>query len=150
MKGRKNIDCWKLEIYFIYKFEWGSWRWKNLMQYFIVSLVFTNDFRRTHFEWEILLHISQRAGDFLFLCSIVCSAKALVLSTNTVFTERENANSVIQAGRSFSAYIWGMWRPCLEFERTLFSFCKKNKQTKKPLLFKTHMLTNDSNFHYML
>lgn len=36
---------------------------------------------------------------------IVCSAKTLVLNTNTVFPERENANSVIQALSQGEAFL---------------------------------------------
>jgi len=51
MKSSKNIELWKWGIYFIHKFEWDKWRWKNMVQYFIYSsCVFGNVFRRTHFE----------------------------------------------------------------------------------------------------
>lgn len=43
-----NIIC--LERHFMYKLEWGKWRWKNLMhktQFIYISLVFGNDCGRT-------------------------------------------------------------------------------------------------------
>lgn len=80
-----------LETYFINKLEWGKWRQKNLMQLYFISLVFGNDCGRTHSPTQI----PESWG--LSLCSLVCTAKTPVPSTNTVFPESENANCVIQA-----------------------------------------------------
>lgn len=86
-----KINIISLERYFTYKLEWSKWRWRSWCNFIYLSLVFGNDRGRTLSPTQI----PESWG--LSLCSLMCTAKTPVLSTNIVFPERENANCVIQA-----------------------------------------------------